>query len=805
MKRSSVQTYRTLAAQVFLTLSAVLTFDLLYRWESITKEVVGIERFTMIAVVVIPVAIIAAFIALVLFSCVSLLERVVPRLSRALLSGAPWAMGMFIFWGYSRMVVRFAESIMYRFELARGGIAIATRERLLAFIAVVVLGAVFALMTRWARKRVAIDEGTRVLGALLFLFAFLSVLVVLGLVALRGQSGGTHVLQRYSIVLFVGLALLYWRQMNAIFRMRRLFEYPAVAVCGVSVLTVAIAGVLFSRNPEAAVVLQRSERYANPRVKNVILVTFDALAANRMSLYGNPRVTTPNLDALAATSFVFENMHAESDATSQSMLAIHTGLHYYTDRIVAHGRAQAGGHTIGYMPRFFAKLGWDAIYALMPGAPGNVFYYLAKYNDDFEPIAYALHGGRQAQLFARWGLDFPKLSTAWLSALSTEYVQPRLARWRRNARPFAEDEFSLGSSCNRPAARRFDAVRKYLDQRTADSSFIWVHSIAPHEPYCASARFRGSFRDLDPSSVQEVFLQHLDRALAERRSRPGPLSPEVQEEISGIAIRYQHELLADYVALVEQLDVRDLPIPPDKKPLMKELQLMYEEWLLATDAEFGVFLEYLKQSGRFDDTMFIVAADHGQAFRHGSIWNSTRVMYRQTARIPLIIHFPGQTTGKRIGALAHQVDIMPTILETLGYAPPAWMEGEPLGKYMDEASGATSAPREPERTVVSRVLPSKFAFFANPMYKHLHTFVAYRGDYKLIYRYYGDGNLNVLEPPPEAERYFQAFPHVELFNIAKDPRESKNLADAEPEIRDALLEAIRQDIEKVRALRSASK
>ncbi len=61
------------------------------------------------------------------------------------------------------------------------------------------------------------------------------------------------------------------------------------------------------------------------RQPNVVLVVCDTLRADRTTLYGHERDTTPNLAALAATGTVFENAFAMSSWTLPSMSMLLTG------------------------------------------------------------------------------------------------------------------------------------------------------------------------------------------------------------------------------------------------------------------------------------------------------------------------------------------------------------------------------------------------------------------------------------------------------------------------------------------------
>jgi phosphoglycerol transferase MdoB-like AlkP superfamily enzyme len=84
------------------------------------------------------------------------------------------------------------------------------------------------------------------------------------------------------------------------------------------------------------------------------------------------------------------------------------------------------------------------------------------------------------------------------------------------------------------------------------------------------------------------------------------------------------------------------------------------------------FLENLinqyKEIGLYDDTIFVVYGDHGEGFgEHGRYLHGDTI-YEEGLRIPLLIHAPGQFEGgDRVSGLSNQTDIVPTVLEMLGY------------------------------------------------------------------------------------------------------------------------------------------
>lgn len=59
---------------------------------------------------------------------------------------------------------------------------------------------------------------------------------------------------------------------------------------------------------------------------NVIVISFDALRADALGIYGNPRGATPNIDAFARDSLVFENAYSVAPVTPTSFAAAWSGF-----------------------------------------------------------------------------------------------------------------------------------------------------------------------------------------------------------------------------------------------------------------------------------------------------------------------------------------------------------------------------------------------------------------------------------------------------------------------------------------------
>lgn len=99
-----------------------------------------------------------------------------------------------------------------------------------------------------------------------------------------------------------------------------------------------------------------------------------------------------------------------------------------------------------------------------------------------------------------------------------------------------------------------------------------------------------------------------------------------------------------------------------------------------TDSVVGDVLDSLRSAGRYDDTMIVLAADHGASFRAD---HDQRAISDDTiADIgfpPLIVKEPGQETGSVDLRPTQTIDILPTIAGAVGVDIPWEVDGVDLG------------------------------------------------------------------------------------------------------------------------------
>jgi len=121
------------------------------------------------------------------------------------------------------------------------------------------------------------------------------------------------------------------------------------------------------------------------------------------------------------------------------------------------------------------------------------------------------------------------------------------------------------------------------------------------------------------------------------------------------------------------------------------LHLLYEAKLRWTDRYVvGPLLEELRAHQRYDNSLIILTADHGEelydhkGFGHGAgVWDAV-------IHVPLIVKFPKghkpAALPRQVSAVTGNVDLLPSMLALLGIAPPKDLPGRPIFEAVDGGS-----------------------------------------------------------------------------------------------------------------------
>jgi arylsulfatase A-like enzyme len=401
---------------------------------------------------------------------------------------------------------------------------------------------------------------------------------------------------------------------------------------------------------------------------NLLLITIDTLRADRLSLLGNQRKTSPSIDAWAADGVIFESAYAPRGQTWPSLTSLLTGKYP-----IAHG-VRTNGDRLRAEHRTLAE--------------------------SLEAAGYA--------------------TAAYLTNMGTAPNRGfrEKAIFRHPSRPHSE--------WDRDAVQ---AAIEFLERRRDMPFFLWLHLMEPHEPYHPPATYAEWIGDYAGSFTGDS--EQLDRVA---------LDPSVPFDA------------ADKTAILA----------------------LYDGQIAATDARLALLLRALRELGLEDDTLVILTADHGEELLdHNRYAFHAASIYDSVLRVPLALRLPGRISGgRRIQAAVELIDVLPTVCELLSVPAPPGVQGESLVPLIDgvraerrrsEAFFEWSPPEGMSRPGVSQ-----------------HIFAVRQGRWKLV------SNPEDLRPwnRPYARVPGSGFllSTQELYDVAADPHETRNLASAEPEV-----------------------
>jgi arylsulfatase A-like enzyme len=119
----------------------------------------------------------------------------------------------------------------------------------------------------------------------------------------------------------------------------------------------------------------------------------------------------------------------------------------------------------------------------------------------------------------------------------------------------------------------------------------------------------------------------------------------------------------------------------------------YDEEIRFTDAGIARLLARLEALGLDDDTLVVVAADHGEEFHSRGWVGHTRTLYEELVRVPLLVRDPRHPGPRLVDRAVSLAGLTPTVLDLLEVAPSAadfqvesfaaGVRGEPAG-WSDE-------------------------------------------------------------------------------------------------------------------------
>jgi choline-sulfatase len=167
------------------------------------------------------------------------------------------------------------------------------------------------------------------------------------------------------------------------------------------------------------------------------------------------------------------------------------------------------------------------------------------------------------------------------------------------------------------------------------------------------------------------------------RRRPGENRYQAIERRGGEVVAHALAWLSQhprgpFFIWVHLYDAHD-PYDPPEPYKSRYASAPYDGEIAYVDSAVGRFLNQLRVRGLYDGAVIAVMADHGEALgEHGEATHGI-FLYDETIRVPLLFKLPKERfAGRRVESRAQLVDVLPTILQTVGIAVPPQVQGQSL-------------------------------------------------------------------------------------------------------------------------------
>lgn len=443
---------------------------------------------------------------------------------------------------------------------------------------------------------------------------------------------------------------------------------------------------------------------------NVVVVVVDALRASDVGWLVSDADTTPNLDTLAEDAVVFENAFAVSNYTDVCMTSILSGRMPREHGVTHHGTAHTEENlrrieqrSPTFLPEVLQASEYETIGVDWMGRWhewGYDSYGVGNVDEDSSESPV----DRFVDSIKDAVLDLPD---PFLRVLLTQYY-----------RHVGYNDFRV--NCEELTDIAIDRIAS-----TNDQFFTLLHYWDVHPPYLPPDDYVG-----EPAYAPE----------------DEPLSAYFGSDAKGpLAAEFPPFALGEHTTIAESKAAYDGAI----------------RWV---DEHLARLIEYLRKEGLFEETLFVLTADHGHNFGEHGIFSDNCGLYDSSLHVPLLVHDPTKDAARVEGMVQH-TDIVPTVLDRLDLEHPDGLRGNVLPETRKYAFAEAIEHRmQMIRTTSWKLIrPEDVAYLSKQ------------------YWWEGDGS-------------------PELYDLRNDPGETVDIADEHPEVVRDLQMRLDEELEEQEAI-----
>ncbi len=457
---------------------------------------------------------------------------------------------------------------------------------------------------------------------------------------------------------------------------------------------------------------------------NILYIMSDDHAAHAVSAYGSRLAKiapTPNIDRLAREGALFTNAFCTNSICSPSRACVLTGEYNHVNGAFdLAGEVQPGKQMLaiemkkaGYHTAMIGK--WH-----LKAEPADFDYYCVL------PGQGEYHN---PEFLVRGDQPWEKNRIKFAGKHSTDAITDLTLNWLKTG---------------------WDHSKPF---------FLMHHYKAPHDYFDNAARYESYLADVDIPEPDTLWKRDSNFGSIATRGADDELIPHIGTSIGSRNPR------RSYLMDLPKMYPNEFPPKYDPADFSDEenTRLAYSAYLKkflrcvkGIDDNLGRLFGHLEETGQLDNTVVIYTGDQGFMLGEHD-YQDKRWMYEESQRMPFLVRYPKTIpAGQRFDAIVENVDYGPTMLDFARAAIPDSVQGRSFKSLLETG-------REPDGW-------KQEAYYRYWMHMAHHDNPSHLGirtkSHKLIY-YYGcnyDGG-------------YQTPPGWELYDLVRDPHETRNLYD----------------------------
>ncbi len=459
------------------------------------------------------------------------------------------------------------------------------------------------------------------------------------------------------------------------------------------------------------------------RPPNVLLIVWDTVRADRLSLYGHDRRTTPGLEAFAQEARVYEHAISPGTWTVPSHASLFTGL-----PVATHGANAAWRWVDSHHITLAEHLG-DNGYATYAYTANPYLSGMTNMMQGFDVVRFSweTHKRTSARI-AREKLiprdQSTEISPAWTGE------SPNVA-WDQSTH---KEAASLANT---------DLV-KWLEQRPEKNKpwFAFINLMEAHSPRIPT--------------------------IEDRRAVIG------DEALIRLGLDTDVSLWKEVSAILGQHTYTDAEV--------EAIRAVYDASLLELDRRFAELMQTLEDNGALDRTIVVLTSDHGESLGEHGLWEHRYGVWNTLVHVPLVIRYPGLPPGREDEPVTTAA-VYPTILDLAGLPAP---RGVRLQRSLTRDNQRFPVYTQLTDPYTSKLGPFRKAYPDVDFSPFLVTYDAMVDDgHKVVHASDGDHRLfDLVDDPEERHNLLRSHPEAEQY-LARLERWRTRVPKADPSKRTA--------------------